>query len=74
MGRPRTKCAQATAAAAQPPSSAPSLVEYRFAVPHTHAGVAYRIGDIIECDQAAADLIRRFAGDAALERVHGGAR
>ena len=71
MAWPRTRRTHEPAAVQPPVSSAPSLVEYRFAVAHAHAGRSYRAGDIIEIDEATAERIRRYAGADALVRVHG---
>lgn len=68
MGRLRKPRAETPAASSPPVASC--AVEYRFAVEHSHAGLAYRVGDIIACDEAVADRIRRFAGEDALVQVH----
>lgn len=74
MRWPRLTRSEAPAAEQPPVPSARVLVEYRFTVAHSHAGRAYRVGDIIECDQATADRIRQFAGDGAIVPVHGAGR
>ncbi|MGN6518766.1 MAG: hypothetical protein ACTHK2_04995 [Dokdonella sp.] len=71
MRRPRLSRNDSPAAEQPPAASARSLVEYRFTVVHQHGARAYRVGDIIECDEATASRIRRYAGAGALVPVHG---
>ena len=71
MRLPRFLCSETPAVEQPPVSPARALVEYRLTVPHTHADRDYRVGDIIEIDEATAERIRRFAGADALVAVHG---
>lgn len=75
MSRASRKSAGATAPAAAHPAPSPDAVpydvlrEYRLTVAHTHAGKAYRVGDIVEISEREAAAIRRYAGADALVRV-----
>ena len=69
--RKKPETAEAKAPAVSHAATPAKAQRYRFNRPHSHADVAYAVGDTATLTKDSADLIRRYAGADALTAIDG---